>query len=79
MYCFKDFPVRKLILHSQKCDGDMSGPRERFQSFVPSVHDVSRGGPMCTIVICCLRDEQSYNSGSTSCYCQFVFVFIGIT
>ena len=43
MYCFKDFPVSKLIRHSQKCDGDMSGPRERFQGFLPSVHDVSHG------------------------------------
>lgn len=41
MYCFKDFPVSKLIRHSQKCDGDMSGPRERFQGFLPSVHDLS--------------------------------------
>jgi len=41
MYCFKDFPVSKLIHHSQKCDGDMSGPRERFQGFLPSVHDLS--------------------------------------
>lgn len=41
MYCFQDFPVSKLIRHSQNCDGDMSGPRERFQGFLPSVHDVS--------------------------------------
>ncbi|RMX50270.1 hypothetical protein pdam_00018200, partial [Pocillopora damicornis] len=41
MYCFRDFPIHKLIRHSQKCDGDMSGPRERFQGFLPSVHDLS--------------------------------------
>ena len=41
MYCFKDFPVSKLIRHAQKCDGDMSGPRERFHGFLPSIHDVS--------------------------------------
>ncbi|KAL9974559.1 hypothetical protein ACROYT_G011609 [Oculina patagonica] len=41
LYCFKDFPVSKLIHHSQSCDGDMSGPRERFQGFLPSVHDLS--------------------------------------
>ena len=42
MYCFKDFPVSKLNSHSQRCNGDMSGLRERFQGFLPSVHEVSR-------------------------------------
>ena len=41
MHCFKDFPVSELIHHTQNCNGDMSGPRERFQGFTPSVHDVS--------------------------------------
>lgn len=42
MHCFKDFPVSELFQHSQNCKGDMSGPRERFQGFTPSVHDVSQ-------------------------------------
>jgi len=41
MHCFKDFPVSELFQHSQNCKGDMSGPRERFQRFTPSVHDLS--------------------------------------
>ena len=50
MYCFKDFPVSKLIHHSQRCDGDMSGPRERFQGFLPSVHDVSKGSDVTRVI-----------------------------
>ena len=41
MHCFKDFPFSELIHHTQNCSGDMSGPRERFQVFTPSVHYVS--------------------------------------
>jgi len=41
IHCFKDFPVSELIHHSQNCRGGMSGPRERFHGFTPSVHDLS--------------------------------------
>lgn len=41
MHCFKDFPFSELIHHTQNCSGDMSGSRERFQVFTPSVHYVS--------------------------------------
>ena len=45
MYCFRDFPVCTLIAHAQTCDGDISGPRERFKGFLPSAHDVSQYEP----------------------------------
>ena len=42
MYCFKDFPISKLIIHSTRCKGDMLGEQNsRFKEFLPSVHDVS--------------------------------------
>ena len=44
MHCFMDFPLSVLVDHALGCSGDMSGARERFREFIPSVHDVSRGG-----------------------------------
>ena len=49
MHCFRDFPLSKLVAHSQKCEGDMLGPRERFRGFLPSVHDVCMVGVGGTI------------------------------
>ena len=42
IHCFRDFPLSVLILHAEKCKGDMLGEAEdRFKAFLPSVHDVS--------------------------------------
>ena len=42
MYCFRDFPLSKLVVHAEKCKGDMLGETRsgRFKAFLPSVHDV---------------------------------------
>ncbi len=41
MHCFRDFPLSDIVNHSNSCQEDMLGPRERFKEFLPSVHDVS--------------------------------------
>lgn len=41
MHCFRDFPLREMVEHSSSCLGDALGERDRFQNFIPSVHDVS--------------------------------------
>ena len=41
MHCFQDFPLRVMVEHSSRCRGDALGERDRFQNFIPSVHDVS--------------------------------------
>lgn len=41
MHCFEDFPLSELVSHSNSCTSDVSGARERFKNFIPSVHDVS--------------------------------------
>ena len=41
MNCFKDFPLSKLVHHSNRCTEEMLGPKNRFKNFIPSVHDVS--------------------------------------
>lgn len=41
MYCFKDFPLSKIVAHNSRCTAaDVLGSRERFKNFIPSVHDV---------------------------------------
>ena len=40
MHCFKDFPLSSLIHHTAGCAEGLSGPKDRFKGFVPSVHDV---------------------------------------
>jgi len=47
MNCFKDFPLSKLVRHSNKCKEELLGSKDRFKDFLPSVHDVRldwRGG-----------------------------------
>lgn len=41
MHCFMDFPLSRIVEHSNKCMGDALGSRDRFKNFIPSVHDVS--------------------------------------
>ncbi len=41
MQCFKDFPLSKLVHHSNRCKKELLGPKNRFRDFIPSVHDVS--------------------------------------
>lgn len=40
MHCFRDFPLSSLIHHTAVCSEDLSGSKERFRGFVPSVHDL---------------------------------------
>lgn len=42
IHCFRDFPLSKLVVHAEKCRGDMLGEArgDRFKAFLPSVHDV---------------------------------------
>lgn len=41
MHCFRDFPLSSLVHHTAVCTEGLSGPKERFKGFIPSVHDVS--------------------------------------
>lgn len=41
MHCFKDFPLSKMVEHSDRCTEAALGARDRFKNFIPSVHDVS--------------------------------------
>ena len=51
IHCFRDFPLSKLVVHAEKCRGDMLGEASgRFQAFLPSVHDV-RGGVMLAYTV----------------------------
>lgn len=42
IHCFKDFPLSRLVVHAEKCRGDMLRKMGggRFKVFLPSVHDV---------------------------------------
>ncbi|KAL5470702.1 hypothetical protein EMCRGX_G028707 [Ephydatia muelleri] len=40
MHCFRDFPLSSLVHHTAVCTEGLSGPKERFKGFIPSVHDL---------------------------------------
>jgi hypothetical protein len=40
MFCFKDFLLSQLASHMMKCNDSLSGPKERFANFIPSVHEL---------------------------------------
>ncbi len=42
MHCFKDYPLSKIVRHSNKCKEELLGNKDRFKSFLPSVHDVNK-------------------------------------
>ena len=50
IHCFRDFPLSRLVVHAEKCKGDMLGETRsgRFKAFLPSVHDVRRVRAMLT-------------------------------
>ena len=57
MYCFRDFPLSRLAAHMMKCNDGLSGPKERFANFIPSVHEVCANritvSLVMLLVFCC--------------------------